>query len=194
MFGITKASSQKTTLYATNADFCRIFEKSLDRLFLLSLLLTGNQPHAEKCFVQGLIDSKEGNPVFREWAESWARRTIVQNTIQMIQPQPTDILPSESVTDHVAEPQPPEVAAILGLATFDRFAYVLSVLEGYPLQECALLLDCSRSEVIIARMRALQQVVRSLEHSSPPRVFGSDDRIPREDVKFNKLSHLAATA
>jgi DNA-directed RNA polymerase specialized sigma24 family protein len=193
MFGLAKTPSQKPAQYAMSADFCRIFEKSMDRLFLLSLLLTGNQADAEKCFVQGLVDSKEGNPVFREWAESWARRTIVQDAIQMIQPRPTDVLPAKSVMDHVAVP-PPEVAVILELPSFDRFAYVLSVLEGYPLQECALLLDCSRSAVITARMRALQQVVRSLERSSPSRVLGSDDQIPREDVEFDKLSHLAATA
>lgn len=193
MFGLAKIPSHKPAPYATSADFCRIFEKNMDRLYLLSLLLTGNQSDAEKCFVQGLVDSREGNPVFREWSESWARRTIVHNAIQMIQPRPIDVLPSESATERGAE-QPPEVAAILELPSFDRFAYVLSVLEGYPLQECALLLDCSRSEVITARMRALQQVVQSLERHRLSLSLGSDSQIPREEGKFDQFSRLAATA
>lgn len=193
MFGFAKTLNQKPAPYASSADFCRIFEKNMDRLYLLSLLLTGDPADAEKCFVQGLADSKERNPVFREWAESWARRTIVQNAIHRIQPRPTDVLPAKSVADHDAA-QPAEVAAILALSTFDRFAYVLSVLEGYPLQECALLLDCSRSEVISARMRALQQVVRAVAHRGQARASGSNNQVSREDVEFDGMPQLAATA
>lgn len=194
MFSTVKTSSQKPALYATSADFCRIFEKSMDRLFLLSLLLTGNQGDAEKCFVQGLVDSKEGNPVFKDWAESWARRTIVRNAIGMIQPRPTDILPSASRDgSEAASVQRPEVSAILALPSFDRFAYVLSVLEGYSLQECALLLDCSRNDVITARMRALQQVLRFLERHDSSRNIGPSTETTREDA-VDKFSQLAATA
>jgi DNA-directed RNA polymerase specialized sigma24 family protein len=162
MFGLSKTPNQ-SEVYATSADFCRIFERDMNRLYMLSLLLTGSEESAEKCFVQGLDSSKSGNPVFREWAESWARRTIVQNAIQMVQPHPTDVLPTRSVADDDLRTKPAAVAAVLALPAFDRFAYVLSVLEGYPLHECALLLDCSRSEVITARMRALQEVVKSVE-------------------------------
>jgi len=194
MFGTAKTQIQKPTLYATSADFCRIFEKNMDRLYLLSLLLTGSQAAAEKCFVQGLGDSKEGNPVFKEWAESWARRTVARNAIQMIRPRPTDVLPSEPVADSGGALQPPEIAVILALPTFDRFAYVLSVLEGYALQECALLLDCSRNEVITARMRALQGVVTSLQLRSNVLSIGTEQQIPRENVELDSLSRLAAAA
>lgn len=195
MFGTTKTSSQRPGLYASSADFCRIFEKNMDRLYLLSLLLTGNHAAAEKSFVQGLGDSKEGNPVFKEWAESWARRTIVQNAIQMVHPRPEDVISSDAGEENGdASSQPAEVTAILALPAFDRFAYVLSVLEGYPLQECALLLDCSRSDVITARMRALQEVVRSLEVLNRPRNAGASNRTLHEAVTFDKFSRLAATA
>ena len=188
MFGSVKTPSQKPTMYASGADFCRIFEKNMDRLYLLSLLLTGSQAAAEKCFVQGLADSKEGNAVFKEWAESWARRSIVQNAIRMMQPQPTDILPAK-LAEEVAGPQ--EVRAILSLPAFDRFAYVLSVLEAYSLQDCVLLLGCSRGELIAARMRALQQVVKYLEPHSPS---SANEQIPRGNVTVGKFSQLAATA
>lgn len=188
MFGLSKMPDHKSERYATSADFCRIFERDMNRLYLLSLLLTGDQVTAEKCFVQGLDSSKGGNPVFKEWAESWARRTIIQNAIQMIQPHPTDIVP-RSTTDHDFRERP-AVAAILALPAFDRFAYVLSVLEGYPLHECALLLDCSRGEVITARMRALQGVVKSVEaHRNDAR-----SKVLAEVGRGREFSRLAATA
>ena len=192
MFGSVKTPSQKPTMYASGADFCRIFEKNMDGLYLLSLLLTGDQAAAETCFVQGLSDSKEGNPVFKEWAESWARRTIVQNAIQMIRPEATDVLPSR-VAEEVAISLSPEVTAILSLPTFDRFSYVLSVLEGYSLQDCTLLLGCSRGEIIAARMRALRQVVKYLElhHHSPD---SANKQTPPGDIAFGEFSQLAATA
>ena len=49
----------------------------MNRLYLLAFLLTADHTTAEKCFVWGLEDSKKGNLVFKEWAQSWARRTII---------------------------------------------------------------------------------------------------------------------
>jgi len=70
-------------IFAAQADFCRVFESDMNRLYMLSFLLTGNHAMAETCFVQGLEDAVNGNNVFREWAQSWARRTVIQNAIQM---------------------------------------------------------------------------------------------------------------
>jgi len=192
MFGLAKTSTKKPELYTTGADFCRIFEKDMNRLYLLSFLLTGNHSAAERCFVQGLADSKESNPVFKEWAESWARRTIVQNAIHMVRPKPTDVSASDGRDSGTVEPA--EVAAILGLPAFDRFAYVLSVLEGYPLQECALLLDCTRGEVVEARMRALQEVVRSVELHDKTAGIHMEKPTQQDGARLNRFSHLAATA
>ena len=189
MFGLSNTKNRKSEMYATSTDFCRIFERDMNRLYLLSLLLTGSADSAEKCFVQGLDSSKTSSPVFKEWAESWARRTIVQNAIQMVKPSPADVIRASSIAGHNTPGQPPEVRAILALPAFDRFAYVLSVLEGYPLHECALLLDCSRGEAVTARMRALQEVVKSVEtHRTAANALVEVGR-GRE-----KFSHLAATA
>jgi len=180
-------------LYATSTDFCHIFETDMDRLFLLSLLLTADSELAEKCFVRGLQDSQNGNPVFREWAESWAQRTIVQNAIRMVRPRPRDFLSS----DHVATrdtTQPTEIAAVLALPKFERFAYVLSVLEGYPLRECARLLGCTPGEVNTARLRALQEVVKSVEGRDGTNSIPSGKQTPRETDPLDSLSRLAATA
>src|ERR1700739_592378 len=68
MFGPKKLANLESTPYATRSDFCRIFKKDMNRLYLLSFLLTGKHSLAEKCFVSGLEDSAKGNPVFKEWA------------------------------------------------------------------------------------------------------------------------------
>ena len=154
---LRKITSQEPTRYATKQDFCRIFRTDMNRLYLLSFLLTGNHPSAETCFVRGLEDSAKG-PVFKQWAESWARRTIIRNAIQAIRPRPLD-RSTAGVGDGVTEPT--RIAAVIELPAFDRFVFVMAVLEGYSDQECSLFLDCTREEVIAARTRALQQVARS---------------------------------
>ena len=191
IFGVKPNHPPLSVLYATGTDFCRIFQEDMDRLYSLSLMLTGDHELAQKCFVAGLESSKTGNPVFKEWAQSWARRSIVQNAIRMIHPRPTDILPSHGQLD---ETLPAAVRAIIALPTFDRFAYVLSVLEGYPLQECALLLDCRRDQVNSARMRALQNVVKSIEPINPTKTIGSENQPLHEIGHFDRVSPLAATA
>ena len=141
------------TLYATGEDLCRIFEGDMDRLYRLSLLLTADFDLAEKCFVRGLEDSKGSNPVFKEWAESWARRTIIINAIRMIGPRP-EILSVGRPRD--VKGLPPELAVVLSLKPFDRFVFVMSLLEGCPERDLRLLLDCSNSDIARARARALK--------------------------------------
>lgn len=161
-----KASSHQPSRYATHADFCRIFEKDMNRLYLLSFLLTGNHALAEKCFVRGLHDSRSGNPVFIEWAQSWALRKIVQNAIEMIHPRPADNRAVNFILERNTEhplTEPAEIAQVLALPAFERFAFVLSVLERYSDQECALLLDCTLNGFADARSRAMHQIGRSAE-------------------------------
>ena len=80
----------KPTPYATRADFRQIFDEEMNGLYLLSFLLTADREKAEQCFVSGLEDAVEGNPVFKEWARSWARRTIIQNAVQVINPRSSE--------------------------------------------------------------------------------------------------------
>ena len=51
-----------------------------------------------------------------------------------------------------------ETAAILGLRPFERFVFVMSVLEGYSDQGCSVLLGCTPRDVVAARVRAFQQL------------------------------------
>jgi DNA-directed RNA polymerase specialized sigma24 family protein len=163
MLSTKRITNLQPTPYATEADFCRIFRSDMNRLYLLSLLLTGDHATAEKCFVSGLEDSAKGSPVFKEWAQSWARRTIIRNAIQWIQPRPTGRPATGRVTGGRSTGEPERIAAVMELPALDRFVFVMAVLERYSDQECSLLLDCSRDEVIAARTRAFEQVGRSAQ-------------------------------
>jgi DNA-directed RNA polymerase specialized sigma24 family protein len=166
MFGAKRITKQEPTPYATRSDFCRIFEKDMNRLYLLCLFLTAEHSSAEKSFIRGLEDSAKSNRVFREWAQSWARRTIIQNAIRMTRPRPTEGNKSSSrsgVITGVPIKVPTEIAQIIQLPAFERFVFVMSVLEGYSNQECSLLLDCTRGEVNATRTRVLEQIGRSAQ-------------------------------
>jgi DNA-directed RNA polymerase specialized sigma24 family protein len=181
MLGASKAMRQDSTRYAVRADFCRIFQQDMNRLYLLSFLLTGDKAMAERCFIRGLDDSARGNPVFKEWAQAWARRTIIQNAIQMIRPRPAaGSTPSSELHRGMGcnASEPAEIVEILMLPTFDRFVFVLSVLDRYSDQECSLLLDCTRSELVSARTRALQQIGTSEQLSRKVVNIGAERPLP----------------
>ena len=150
--------------YATRIEFCRVFAGNMDSMHLLSFLLTADQSKAEECFVSGLEDCVEGTYVFRDWAQSWARRTIIQNAIRMLAPRKNHStvaeVPSDAVSSSFGRTQDTDnaIARILRLEHFERFVFVMSVLERYSDQDCSVLLGCSRQDVGETRMRALLHV------------------------------------
>jgi DNA-directed RNA polymerase specialized sigma24 family protein len=143
-------------------------ERDHIQLYQLSFLLTRDPAMAERCLVSGLEDCVTGNRAFREWARSWAKRTIVQNAIRELKPRPLHsnsprsetILPdigqlSSGPGGHFA------IDAVLGLEDLERFVFVMSVLEHYSEHDCGLLLGCSAKEVREARSRAVEELMDS---------------------------------
>jgi DNA-directed RNA polymerase specialized sigma24 family protein len=183
MFGRRKRTNRVSALYATGSDFCRIFEEDINRLYLLSFLLTGDRSIAEQCFVGGLHIAQEGNQVFKEWAESWARRAIIQNAIQMIGPwKAADDTHSTLVPATSDAPaQPAEIALIVSLPAFERFAFVMSVLERYSDQECSLLLGCAPPDAAAARTRALERLGRFAGRQGKLGSIGSNQNARRDN-------------
>lgn len=162
--------------YASHDDFCRVFDEDMNSLYLLSFLLTADREKAEQCFVSGLEDAVEGNPIFKEWARSWARRVIIVNAVRAINPRPMEQNGRSSsalVSGNGRTPpmEQGEIAAILALEPFERFVYVITVLERYSDQDCSLLLGCARRDVVAARHRAFEQsgsAMASHSRQSPP--------------------------
>lgn len=164
MAGTTSKEIVSSDAYASPADFEQIFTEDMGGLYLLALLLAGDRCRAEECFVAGVAESTKGNRVFKEWARSWARRTIIQSAIRLIAPRqrsggttPNPV--SAGSLNHMPSALKAEVCAILELAPFERFVFVMSALERYSEHHCSILLGCSRRDVTAALARALRHLV-----------------------------------
>jgi len=164
------------TEYAAARDFCRIFAERMDSLYTLALLLTGDQAQAERCFGSALEDCLGATRVFKDWGPSWARRAVVRNAVQMMRPVPESGLMSPFVPENsfkpAAESQVP-LRAIFQLKTFERFVFVMSVLEHCPDHDGTVLLGCSRMDYVRARSRALARVASFVEKESSPAAAGA---------------------
>ena len=173
-----RVREKEADMYASHDDFRTIFKEGLKELYQLSFLLASDPTKAERCLVSGLEDCVSGNPVFREWARSWAKRTIVQNAIRELKPRPSQSNSPLSramfsnLDEHSRDPGGHfEIDAVLRLADFHRFVFVMSVLEHYSEHECALLLGCSARDIREGRARALMELADS------PRMEPSENQL-----------------
>jgi hypothetical protein len=153
--------------FATHEDFIKVFHDDMNGLYQLSILLTGDHEKAEKCFVAGIEDCVKENRVFREWARSWAKRIIVANAIRELKPRPSLLSSSPTATVFSHSDQSSgsgghfDLETVLGLGNFERFVFVMSVLENYSHHECALLLGCSVLEIRRGRIHSLEELASS---------------------------------
>jgi DNA-directed RNA polymerase specialized sigma24 family protein len=153
--------------YATREEFNNVFHEDMNGLYQLSFLLTGDHEKAEKCFVAGIEDCVKENRVYREWARSWAKRMIVENAIRELKPRPSvpSFSPPATVFSHSEQSSGSgghfDLETVLKLGDFERFVFVMSVMEIYSLHECALLLGCSVLEIRQARVHALEELASS---------------------------------
>jgi len=157
----TRISESAENQYATDEDFLRVFDEDLNPLYQLSLLLTGDHQKGETCFVAGIGRCANETHVFRQWARTWTKRVIVESAIRQVQPRLSSNSSSlRSVFSHDQQSSSPsrhfDADAVLGLADFERFVFVMRVLERYRESECALLLGCSASQVREACTHAIQ--------------------------------------
>jgi DNA-directed RNA polymerase specialized sigma24 family protein len=152
----------ETNEYAIVEDFQTIFKENMASLYLLALLLTRDHDKAEQCFVAGIEETAQANQVFKAWAHNWAKRTIIQNAIRALQPHPDAKSASLSATDSVFKAAPAlrdsDLFHVLALDDFERFVFVMSVLERMSDLECAVLLGYSVEKVREARAQALPQI------------------------------------
>jgi hypothetical protein len=165
---ISRIAAGEAEDYATMSDFCRLFLDEMSTLYQLSFLLTGDHEKAEKCFVAGLEDSVKQKLIFKQWARVRAKRMIVVNAVRMIAPRPEHAADPRMAVDlefarnfRIVGDKEGTLANVLELADFERFVFVMSVLERYPAQDCLALLGCSLQEFREARSRAVVQVAQS---------------------------------
>ena len=160
-----KYKNARPNEYATSSDFCHIYFEQMHSLYLLSFLLTADPEKAEQCFLSGFDDSVSNNSVFKERIHLWARRSIILQAIRLLCPRPSDETESnEARLSPLNGKVPAEVQAysnfarIVGLNSFERFIFIMSILEKYSVYECSLLLGCFRRDVISARNDAIRHL------------------------------------
>ena len=150
---------ERATSYPNVTDFLRTFNKEMHSLYLLSFLLTADHDKAEQCLVSAMGECVEGIVVFMDWARSWTRAAVIKHAILMIKPAPehADYVSFTSLNRSAVSPETNPFATILLLDAFERFVFVMSILEEQSDEECSILLRCSRREIMMARLLALKR-------------------------------------
>jgi hypothetical protein len=160
--------------YAAHYDFRRIFSDGADGLELLALLLTGDRTKAEQCLVPGLNSESKDNHAFHDWAHSWSKRAIIKNAIQAVSPSPEADTQKESdlVSSGYAEPGTPKTLAdaVSCLEPFERFVFIMALVEGYSVQECSAMLGTTPNQVTIAKSHAVEHVAALLPVEESPQI------------------------
>jgi hypothetical protein len=142
--------------YAKSADFCDVFRNDTKHLYLLAFLLIANHQESEQCFLSMVEEAFKEQAVFKEWVRSWITRRLIENAIAIVLPasarngQKRDLW---GAGRHETQ-RGYEIDTVTKLAPFERFVFVMSILERYSNWECSLLLECSMNKVAQARLRA----------------------------------------
>ena len=165
----TPICGERATTYA-GTDAWNILTEEMHSLYLFSFLLTADLDKARRCFFSGMGECEEEIGVFMAWAQAPARHAILQHAIWMVMPAParTDDSSFAPVKRSAAFGETNLISAILGLNAFERFVYVMSVLEKQSDDTCATLLRCSRQDVMIARALAFEHLANTCNPFDQP--------------------------
>ena len=171
--------SERATEYATGNDFCRVFTEDMDRLYSLALLLSADEEKAEQCFAAALEDCLQGNAVFKDWTRSWSKRAVIKHAIGAVSPVPGPRKSGAIIRDRGTGPETEVLmGTVIHMEAFDRFVFVMSVLEGYSVAQSAALLQCSAREVADARLRVLQMMAKNPQRDVVPAAVINHDFPP----------------
>ncbi len=157
----TKNSVGPVSRRVLRSEFCQYFLEHSNSLYLLALMLTANTKLAEKCFTKAFDDCLNATGVSKGWERTWARRTVICNAIELsgdaLQHSATPA-GGQSQQDHYNKWSSADsrLAIVMALPPFERFVFVMSVLESYSDQECRILLKCLKQEIVDSRLRALK--------------------------------------
>lgn len=169
--------------YAGRADFCEEFERELKPLYLLAFLLTANHEKAEECFAMTVEEALQKQSVFKDWVRSWIKRSLIKNAIGMVFSTPNRFSDKRDLwleePDQRETGRDDEINSVTELPRFERFVFVMSILERYSIWECSVLLDCSTKTVAESRLQALRKL--------PPRVGLFPGIEPRIDAQASGL-------
>jgi hypothetical protein len=158
MFRAKRINTERSIRYATAANFVEVYNEEMHSLYLLSILLTADLEKAEQCFVSALDECIHGIDVFMEWARLWARRAIIKQAVKLIAPAPGKPIQTSvtSIQWNSKSINGNFIGAIFSLGTFERFVFVMSLLERQSDEDCSVLLNCRRRDIESARGEAMK--------------------------------------
>lgn len=100
-----------------------------------------------------------------EWAHCWTKRVVIKNAIRLVDPRihysESKVLPlfrQEECEPSERTPDNRTLINVHALGDFERFVFVMTVLEQLSDRDSALLLGCLLNELRAAPVRALQEV------------------------------------
>jgi hypothetical protein len=145
--------------HAKVADFCKVLDTDMKPFYLLAFLLTANRKEAEECLLS-TVEGCDQNCVFKEWTRSWIKRCLIAEAIHIVFSSSGESGERRNLWfEGLGEPRVSDVFnALTGLDTLERFVFVMSILEGYSLRECSLLLECSMRSVVQLQACALRKL------------------------------------
>ena len=114
----------------------------------------------EQCFVLTVEEAFKEETVFKEWARSCVRRRIIENAIGIVSPASGRNVQERdpwSAGQH-AKQRACEIDTVTQLDPFERFVFVMSILERLSNWDCSLFLGCSMTKIAQARMKALRRL------------------------------------
>jgi DNA-directed RNA polymerase specialized sigma24 family protein len=146
-----------------------------DDLHWLAFLLTGRRDQSIDLAVETVTEFHTTQPFFTAWMEAWSRRVVIAKALTGIREElaasvrrtefkrvhesglpPRDWRIGQGTTKSELE------AALLAIDYFPRAALVLSIFEGVPAPDCAVILDASPDLVKKALAIGLLELTRSL--------------------------------
>ncbi len=155
--------------HACPEDFRRVFTEQGSSLYKLSLLLMGNRADAEQCFVAAFHQTVEVTGVPKHAIRSRAKLAIVQQAVHASKPRLERKLGGRLLScnvlarDYLETLSGPQtlIRRVLSLRVFERFVFVLCLLERHSVEDCAVLLSCDVQDVLEGRTRALVGIASS---------------------------------
>jgi hypothetical protein len=158
--------------YARKEEFVSLFERERVSLQKLALLLTAKPEAAKRCLILAFGECIASSSVSKEWVLSWTRRVVIRNAISLvIGSGGQSFVNSNDDADNgliafFPDDSPGATAeseSIFDLPEFDRFVFVICILERYSMHDCALLLGRSPRDIDAVRRRVINQAAQVSE-------------------------------
>jgi len=175
---------------ASSHEIQSAFDEQREYLYWIALLITGDEPLADRAVVNASALSSNYSGVFRDWINGWAKYTTVRAAVREVRDLISasashyvdsssehcddDVLPDDQIMSlrHV---HPREIIAALD--PLARCALVLRGIQHASLADCALLLDVSRAIVAGAYSHALRWNGEHIGAHGAPNEDQMDSRI-----------------